>query len=357
MKLRKIALFILCLAIGFISCNKDDDGDDFTEVELRDRAEQQIVDNDSILGYLETHYYNSDHINSLKPNVNISDLVITKLADGETDAPAGHTMLKKGDDFAVEKHSVVFADTDYEFYILRLNDGGGDSPTFADDVRVRYEGIELNDEVFDSAVTPVDFDLAPNTPESVITGWGKVMPHFKTSLGDPIIENDGSVTYENHGVGVMFLPSGLGYFSASRGGLPAYSPMVFKFDLLQMKQNDHDNDGVPSYLEDLNGDGEFTVADPDDDSKTFDDTDGDGIPNYFDNDDDGDGILTTDEVKSKLEIKTYNEATKADIENLSFGDDEILITIIEELNGTFTGVTITSSDSDNDGIHDYLDAE
>ena len=89
----------------------------------------------------------------------------------------------------------------------------------------------------------------------------------------------------------MFLPSGLGYFSQSSGAIPAYSPIIFKFELLQAYQNDHDKDGVPSYLEDINGDGEL-----------FDNTDGDfnpsnGFPiyDYLDTDDDGDGILTIDE--------------------------------------------------------------
>jgi hypothetical protein len=46
-----------------------------------------------------------------------------------------------------------------------------------------------------------------------------------------------------------------------------------------------DNDGIPAELEDINGNGNL-----DDD-----DTDGDGVPNYLDQDDDGDNVLTVDE--------------------------------------------------------------
>lgn len=46
-----------------------------------------------------------------------------------------------------------------------------------------------------------------------------------------------------------------------------------------------DNDGIPAALEDINGNGDLTD----------DDTDGDGIPNYLDEDDDGDNILTKNE--------------------------------------------------------------
>lgn len=281
----KVALFILCLTLGFLSCNKDDNAEDFVEVPIRDRAEQQVIDNDSIVGYLETHYYNSADFDG-NPNPSIADLVITELLEGET-LPVGSTMLNVA--VGVSK-KVTFAKTEYEYYVLNLNsNAGGDSPSFADEVRVRYEGFELDGDVFDSAVTPVDFDLV-----ALVPGWRKVLPEFSTSSSFEI-GGDGLVSYTNHGVGVMFLPSGLGYFSTGTGGIPAYSPLVFKFDLLQMKENDHDGDGVPSHLEDLNDDGEFTVADPEDDTVTHDDTDGDLIPDYFDSDDDGDGVLTINE--------------------------------------------------------------
>jgi hypothetical protein len=48
---------------------------------------------------------------------------------------------------------------------------------------------------------------------------------------------------------------------------------------------DDDNDGIPSQLEDINGNEDLED----------DDTDGDGIPNYRDEDDDGDNVLTKDE--------------------------------------------------------------
>lgn len=46
-----------------------------------------------------------------------------------------------------------------------------------------------------------------------------------------------------------------------------------------------DNDGIPAELEDLNNNGDLTD----------DDSDGDGIPNYLDEDDDGDNVLTKSE--------------------------------------------------------------
>ena len=290
MRLRKVTLFILILTIGFISCNKDDNEATIVTVEERDRDEQQEADMDSLNDYLSSHYYNaSAFVSNVDPSIN--DLIIIEVEDGES-VPDGYANLLEA--VGVAK-TTVYAETDYEFYILDLNKGGGDSsPTFADNVFVTYEGFTLDNEVFDSAIIPVEFDLL-----SLIPGWRKVLPNFKTAVG--FIENgDGTVDYIDHGVGVMFLPSGLAYFSSSTTGISSYEPIVFKFELLKTTTNDHDGDGIPSYLEDLpneNGekDGEFTVNFEDLTDEYDDDTDGDGTPDYFDSDDDGDGIPTINE--------------------------------------------------------------
>ena len=59
----------------------------------------------------------------------------------------------------------------------------------------------------------------------------------------------------------------------------------YTFNAVDLAANitDFDDDGIPDYMEDLNGDGDYTN----------DDTDGDGLPNYNDTDDDNDGWLTS----------------------------------------------------------------
>ena len=278
MKIGKAIILILCLTTVFLACNKDDGGTSAVVVEDRDRGEQQIIDNDSILGYLETHYYNASAFVS-NPDPSLADLVISLLPDdGILPDSDNNTLLID----AVETKTYEYEDTLYEYYILRLNQGGGiASPNFSDDIRTNYIGSLLDDDVFDSAVNPIDLDLT-----SLILGWRRVFPEFNVAAS--FVENgDGTVGYMNYGLGVMFLPSGIGYFSAPQGGIPAYSPLIFKFELFDTEINDHDGDTVPSYLEDLDGDGEFTVD--------GDDTDGDLIPDYFDIDDDGDGVVTLNE--------------------------------------------------------------
>jgi FKBP-type peptidyl-prolyl cis-trans isomerase FkpA len=91
--------------------------------------------------------------------------------------------------------------------------------------------------------------------------------------------------YENYGEGYLFIPSGLAYGNRAQSIIPQNSPLVFKIELHDVNFADHDNDGILSSNEDLDGDGNVKN----------DDTDGDLIPNYLDADDDGDGILTKDE--------------------------------------------------------------
>jgi FKBP-type peptidyl-prolyl cis-trans isomerase FkpA len=338
--LGRALVIILCLALGLTSCSKDDETE--PPVPPRDRTEQQAKDKDSLIKYLESHYYNSDDFLS-NMNPSSKDLIITKLLANETVAPSGQTLLID----AVEIKTVEYEGADYEFYILRLNQGGGeDKPMFSDNVLVDYEGFTLDNVVFDGSVNPVTFDLAQLVP-----GWRKVLPDFNTS--ETFADNiDGTVNFMNHGSGVMFLPSGLGYFANTQTDIPAYSPIIFKFDLYQMYENDFDGDGIPSYLEDLTDDGEFTVNFENSKDPNDDDTDGDFNADYADSDDDGDGILTINEIS----ITTHNKLTRAEVVAMPLLSNQVLLNkIIKEQNGTYTGKVITFPDTDLDGIPDYLD--
>jgi hypothetical protein len=82
----------------------------------------------------------------------------------------------------------------------------------------------------------------------------------------------------------MFIPSG---WVIMLPEVPSYSPLVFSFKLFELQRLDQDGDGIPSYLEDLDG-----MVIECNWSLNPDDTDGDGIPNFLDVDDDGDGYGT-----------------------------------------------------------------
>ncbi|RNC80158.1 MAG: hypothetical protein ED556_13690 [Winogradskyella sp.] len=341
MKLRNLSLYFLLLAVIIVACSPDDP--DFIPVEDRDRTEQQTTDKALILEYLQTHFYNSGELAGLV-NPEVEDIIIDTLL---TTVPANHTLLID----AVETRTTTFEDTVYEYYILKINQGGGEeSPNFTDAVRVEYEGrlipnfedeIDTNDEdsVFDSAVTPADFNLVGFGVNGggVITGWQRVFPEFNTAES---FTTGPTVEYNNYGFGIMFLPSGLAYFSTQLLGIPSYSNLMFKFTLFQSQVVDHDEDGIPSYVEDLNGD-----------LSTFDeDTDEDNIVNYVDPDDDGDGVLTINELMRTEYIFNVGDS------------DPILATNEFELTrtvdmGVVTLTTGTIVDTDMNGEPDYLDED
>jgi hypothetical protein len=98
---------------------------------------------------------------------------------------------------------------------------------------------------------------------------------------------------------------------------------------------DDDADGVPNFFEDFNGDGDLTN----------DDTDGDTIPNYLDDDDDGDGVLTIDEAKD-MDGNPIDTDGDMDVDYLDIDDDG---------DGVFT--SFETGDTDGDGTPDYLDTD
>ena len=260
---RKILL--LCLSILFIGYACDDDTfgvpvDDF------DYEGQALIDNDSILVFLENHYYN-DAIDSVQPLV------------------SGATALI--DDSRLLTQDVTDFDVDYKLYVFVKNEGSPipekGYPTEVDSVLVKYKG-----QYFNSTVELIDFDERTVNPlwltlNSVIRGWSHGFTNFK---GGENITNNGPITYANGGKGVLFIPSGLAYGKFGTAGIPPSSSLMFYIELYDVIENtDHDLDSVPSILEDPDGDG-----DP-----RNDDTDGDGFPNFLDPDDDNDGIATKDE--------------------------------------------------------------
>jgi len=164
-----------------------------------------------------------------------------------------------------------------------------------------------NRRIFDNAVTPVWLDQT-----SVIQGWRETLVEFVGSSGFMINENDGTVQYNaDFGDFVVFIPSGLAYFNNPPAGIPRYAPLIFNIQLYEVNEADHDGDGIPSHLEDLDND--RLVLDLDDN------TDGDNVSNYLDADDDNDGTLTRDEITLSPTAKDDGVVT---LDEITFYNDD-----------------------------------
>ncbi|MBP2282803.1 hypothetical protein H4V97_001121 [Flavobacterium sp. CG_23.5] len=294
----KYYFILLITTLSLFSCSKNDTA---TVEPLRDYAIQNTSDMTVIEEYLNTNYITVTN-NPGAPDD--QDVVFTKIPVGGSQPSVMSYKNNTGFPKLLSK-DVVLNNITYNLYYLVLREGVGESPCNVDGVLASYKGNFL-EQISTSGVTTLtttQFEEVKYPQQmlslfSTIVGWGETFPQFKT--GDkPILNADGTVSFTNFGAGVMFIPSGLAYYASGSGTIPAYVPLVFSFKLYEIQRLDQDGDGIPSYLEDINGDRYVRalatgVVNPDD-------TDGDGIANFVDVDDDGDNYTT------KLEIK--NPAT------------------------------------------------
>ena len=251
MKIKNI-VSILIIGFAILSCGSDSSSSNF------DAAAQSLIDDASLIEYLQTHYLNDD------------DGGLYTIKNGESSL-MNHPKLNV--------QNILKNDVSYKLYYLTQEPGETIAPTKADSVYTTYTGMLLDSVVFDSTSSAIWLSLT-----DVIDGWSYGFTNFKG--GNRIVNPDESFYYENFGKGVLFIPSGLGYGNLAQGGLiPASSPLIFQITLREVNDADHDHDGILSIYEDLDNDNNVKN----------DDTDGDSFPNYLDADDDNDGILTKNE--------------------------------------------------------------
>lgn len=289
---------LACAQFMVTSCKSDDEGTAITPA--RDRAEEAAAAEAEIVTYLETHFYNYEEFENPPADFDYRIRFDTIAGDNASKT----RLLDQVDSKTVQDREEE--DVTYKLYFLKAVQGEGASPRFPDLVTLSYEGRLLkNNFLFDASDVPVQFDLT-----GTINGFQDGIIEFN-GAGDVNINPDGTTSFENFGVGAVFLPSGLGYFASGTTDIGSYDQLIFIFQIYATETGDQDLDGIPSYLEDLNGNG----------LEEDDDTDGDRLPNPLDNDDDNDGRPTIDEI--------------------IINDDG----------------TITFPDVDGDGIVDYLDSD
>ncbi len=284
------------LLVLFSSCNKDDD--ELAVTPLRDFGAQFKTDSIAIDKYLQTHYLNLESVTDIASVVNSADL-IKKMPTTGTLPPSIFTLfnsptlprllIKK-----IKKHDII-----YSVYYLQFSEGdSAEKPCPLDEVLVTYRGTSLKSGTETQStgqvevINATEFENNPTnskfTLSSTIAGWQEIFPLFGKGTFDETATGNGPNVYSNFGSGIMFLPSGLAYYNGSRTNIPSYSPLVFSFQLLNLKRIDNDGDGIFTIDE---------IVKNTDYSFTYSDSDGDGIVDFLDFDDDNDGFPTRNEIK------------------------------------------------------------
>ncbi len=321
MKLKNSLITFIVLLVIF-SCKKDDDN-----TVPHDPVAQAKTDDEKLVTYLQTHYY--------KPAAQNEHFgVVDTIMNGET------PLMDE-----VKTQEVTQNDIQYKLYYYMHEKGVGKSPTRFDSVFVKYKGFTLDSVKFDerSSNTWLHFaggyDFQNRAANSgVIQGWKSGFPNFAS--GTNVSQPGEPITFENTGIGVLFMPSGLAYGNTGSYSISPNEPLLFHVELSLVEVADYDNDSILNKEEDLDDDGE--VVDED--------TDKDGIPNFADTDDDNDGVLTKDEVEHKEYIIDLGEQ-EPDLEENEF---EVNRT---EQNGIITISTTIITDTNSDGTPDYLDSD
>ncbi len=312
MKFNRFFFFVI-LTVFIWSCKKDDNGPSIEPP--KPLSEIVNKDNDSIIKYLETHFYNYEEFNT--PPADFDYKIVLGKIEGDNADKTPLSEMMESKTVKVRSRDIGLnndEEVEHTYYYLVARQGTGVFPTVADSTYATYEGSLLNDVKFGSSITPLWFAFSNGTRR----GFIEMMQYLKSG-GDVEIKDDGTYEIKDYGVGLVIFPSALGYYSEQQGSIPAYSPLIFKIDLMAVNETDHDNDGVPTYREDLNGNGFFD--DDNTDKKSEEDIRTTLVPNFLDNDDDNDGKLTIDEIK---------------------------------VDGV---ITFPYPDTDKDGLPDYLDSD
>jgi FKBP-type peptidyl-prolyl cis-trans isomerase len=290
--MKKKLFFLLPVFLLFLQCKKEDTTE---PIPIRDYSEQVIVDQDLLETYLKTHTYNYEDFNN-ESDVNIK---LDTISDNNSSRVS---LFEQASIKTIDVTNAEGQITSHNLYYIIAREGSNESPSVADSVYVAYNGILTDGSSFDNSKFPIWIDLA-----NTIEGFREGVSELRT--GKFTENSNGTIAYTSFGVGLFFIPSGIGYFENINSGIPEYSPLIFTVKLMTHTDTDHDNDGILSIFEDIDGD-----------NKPFgDDSDGDNLWNMYDVDDDGDGILTVNEIDKNND------------------------SIIDDIN--------------NDGIPDYLDPD
>ena len=289
MRLHRVVVMMLLLVLAW-SCKKDEENP-IVEIPPRPLNEVSVENEADIQAFLKTHFYNYEEFANPPADFNFKIKIDTLAGENADKIPLSEQIQS-------EKIKISPSDLDLEdqagteqnLYYLVAREGAGGSPTVGDSTYLKYEGSLLDGTLFDGN-SSYTWQYLP----FYLRGYAKGISHFRTG-DDILVNNDGTTSITNSGIGLIIMPSALGYYDAGTGVTAPYSNLMFQIDAgLYVENTDYDQDGIPSILEDLNKDGILSNdnTDAEAEAKVYPPT---YVPNHLDRDDDGDGTLTRDEI-------------------------------------------------------------
>lgn len=189
--------------------------------------------------------------------------------------------------------------------------------------KIKTDPAESLSVVFNTTLEDL-IETAPDTTNPLLINLVNNNPNFTISSSNPFNYRTYSNPITENAFCSVIPPSNLGVINdfISTQGTATFIIVL----------TEDDNDGIPAEMEDINGDGDLDN----------DDTDGDGLPNYLDDDDDGDNVKTATELFDFSDIDTdanpltNPEDTDADgIPNYLDTDDDQdgVLTVNEDADG------------------------
>lgn len=291
-------LLVVLMVFGVLVSCGDDDGTDIITVPPRLLSEVALENDEEIQEFLQTHFYNYEDFQAPPADFDFRVRIDTLAGENAGKTPLSQQVVSEVVNVSSSQLIALEEEENnipHTLYYLEVREGAGGSPTLADSTLIKYEGSLLNGSRFD-AISDFIWQELPG----FIRGFANGTAQMKSgTIGGLVVNPDGTSRFNDSGIGILFIPSGLAYFNnPPTTAIGAYDSLIFSVEVgLFVENTDSDGDGIPSILEDLNENGFL-----------FDDnTDNDieielglrlGIADFRDTDDDGDGVLTRTEISN-----------------------------------------------------------
>ncbi|HLW14684.1 MAG TPA: hypothetical protein VKX30_04215 [Flavobacteriaceae bacterium] len=231
--MKKVILALFAVSVLVISCKKDDDNKD-ESLKPRDRGEEAIAAQNQIEEYLTNYAYNYEDFESPVEGFDYR-VVIDSILPGSDKIPLIEQVEYKMVEDPYEP------EVKYKLYYLKVAQGEGKPVDGAEAAHITYEvwNLETNELLEQTNSSEPKAFVIDN--KSTNAGLKEALKEFNAS--DGFIENeDGTISYQDYGIGAVFVPSGLAFFNNPPLSTPIgyYNQLIYTFHVIGVSEKDED---------------------------------------------------------------------------------------------------------------------